>query len=140
MTIIGALAALKAAGKIENAWLPGMRVRSLRLADRGDDEPWVRAVRGLSVLSWHIEGVWGSHAAMGPVLDEPDLTDAATVGCLLALLREAHEDSGVWVGPSHPEAWAVFVCHADGWEESGAFGETDGEAIAAALIALAGAA
>lgn len=127
VTLTQALAALKAARKIRSVWLPGM-------AD-------VEEQRVL--CSEHADGLVfvdvGNRRGWFPpsALEAPDLTDPATVGCLLALLREAHEDSGVWVGPSHPEAWVVFVRGESGWEESGAFGETDGEALAAALIALA---
>jgi hypothetical protein len=48
------------------------------------------------------------------VHDTPDLSDPATIGCLLALVREAHEQNRIYVYPeyrkqaTHPEAeWTV---------------------------------
>lgn len=61
--------------------------------------------------------------------DLPDLTDAATVGCLLALVRE------VWGDNTHAERWFV----GPGWsvwleaENNERTGATEAEALVAAL-------
>lgn len=65
----------------------------------------------------------------------PDLTDAATLGCVLALVREAWSDHGMFVRPRGSKMrpdWAVFtgqnsdlVCAAS----------TEAEALVAALEA-----
>lgn len=62
-------------------WLPGMLAVE-------------QAVPGMALSSrparvddyWHEVGIW-----------LPDLTDPATLGCLLALVREAHKDKGAYV-------------------------------------------
>jgi len=43
----------------------------------------------------------------------PDLTDPATVGCLLALVRDAHRDAYMAAGNDGP-VWVVRDC--DGYE------------------------
>ena len=45
--------------------------------------------------------------------DLPDLTDQATLGCLLALVRDAHRDAYMAAGNDGP-AWVVRDC--DGYE------------------------
>lgn len=64
-------------------WLPGMRtvdaMRVIHDPDRWPDRPC--AIR---------EGGWVDTAPPRPLGDDlPDLTDPATIGCLLALVREA---------------------------------------------------
>lgn len=66
----------------------------------------------------------------------PDLTDPATLGCLLALVRAAwdapgayvHHDSGAKLEPGHP--WEVWC--GDGSNIVGVF-DTEAEALVAAL-------
>lgn len=119
VTLTDALAKLHAAGRIRSPWLPGMQFTS-------DNYAGVRRIQDDRFGSWPIPD--------DPTL-APGLADPATVGCLLALLREA-EDYPCWVrydsvrDPGAPR-WTVVR------KEGRADGHTEGEAIAAALIALA---
>lgn len=60
--------------------------------------------------------LWGGRMREGDGLDRmhalPDLTDPATLGCLLALVREAWGDPGMFVRPRGSKMrpdWAVFT-------------------------------
>ena len=74
-------------------WMPGMRtldaMRVIHDPDRWPDRPC--AIR---------EGSWVDTAPPRPLGDDlPDLSDPATLGCLLALVREAYRDaSKLWDG------------------------------------------
>jgi hypothetical protein len=63
----------------------------------------------------------------------PDLTDPATLGCLLALVREAWGDPLAVVSPVWEKGWMIGwrVCFA----RSGFFAGTEAEALVAALEA-----
>jgi hypothetical protein len=61
----------------------------------------------------------------------PDLTDPATIGCLLALVREAWGDSLHVRYTEHHKSWWVLVDRQIGVNGSG---DTEGEALAAALL------
>jgi len=73
-----------------------------------------------------------------PVVDDswlPDLSDAATLGCLLALVREAWGDPTLCVIYDHDDReWYIGR-----WEDGGialrSFGPTEREALVAALEA-----
>lgn len=72
-------------------WMPGMRtldaMRVIHDPDRWPDRPC--AIR---------EGGWVDTAPPRPLKDDlPDLCDPATLGCLLALVREAWEPYGTSV-------------------------------------------
>lgn len=118
MTLTEAIQKLHAAGRIAYSCLPGARWRA------GDAYLWTRRQDppATSSISY----------------GEYDLTDPATVGCLLALLREAANDDEVTVAhPSHnieDDSWTVWAGGG-----AGAFGRgpTEGAAISAALVALA---
>lgn len=110
-------------------WLPGM------LWSIGPQPGWVRASTG-RVLSAHEDG--------GPVRAPksclPDLTDPATAGCLLALVREAWGDTrlvAIYCEAAYPgqsEGWAVQ--RADGrLPVAGEDHETEAAALVAALEA-----
>ena len=64
----------------------------------------------------------------------PDLTDPATLGCLLALVREACGDDEAYVMPWHDEdgGWTVTVNDEDRCHNI-AEGETEVEALVVAL-------
>lgn len=81
-------------------WMPGMRtagaMRVIHDPDRWPDRPC--AIR---------EGGWVDTAPPRPLGDDlPDLTDPATLGCLLALVREAWGQD-TWV--QHEDEWTCFV-------------------------------
>ena len=96
-------------------WMPGMRSeKGLRIVRRDDDG---------HVIGYYDNQWYMSECVPGSL---PDLSDPATLGCLLALVREAHRDprmfieaysflgdtwrcmgvsfSGKWVGPNEAEA------------------------------------
>lgn len=78
-------------------WLPGML--ALEWAAPGMSLTGGRPFRVDD--GWHEVGVYA-----------PDLTDAATLGCLLALVREAWGDPGMFVRPRGSKMrpdWAVFT-------------------------------
>ena len=116
-----ALVALQAAGRIRVAFLPGMLLH----------EVGTTTSCRVTELCGLLGGVW-----------RPDLTDAATVGCLLALLREARNDPSVrgpaweerdplgYRWPDHEYRWVLWTPYYAA--------PTEGEVLAAALIALAG--
>ena len=109
-------------------WLPGMKtadaMRVIHDPDRWPDRPC--AIR---------EGGWIDTSPPRPLKDDlPDLCDPATLGCLLALVREAWGMStGITVSYSSDEGlWGVSWCGAThgGWCGRGA---TEAEALVAAL-------
>ena len=65
-------------------------------------------------------------------VDLPDLTDPATLGCLLALVREAWGDPKIHVVPRGASVWATAYA---GWlhKKAIACGATEAEALVAAL-------
>lgn len=66
-------------------WMPGMLTKHGLRAERNGD--------GM-VAIWHDRkrNEWGEESLTGGL---PDLTDPATIGCLLALVREAWGDDGI---------------------------------------------
>lgn len=142
MMLTEALAALHAAGRIQAPWPSGMRV--LLPIGNGIPDRAGRIVaanrRGIQLLEWEAvtdRRTWG--AADIPRHWRPDLEDAATRGCLLALLREATHCSTVHVAPNVVVGWAVWrsCSTGNGWERLHGEGRTEGEALTAALVALA---
>lgn len=104
-------------------WRPGMLALRHAPGYRDDGRPEVR-----------VRGAADAEAAEGSV---PDFTDPATVGCLLAAVREA------WACPTLSVVWC-FVPHPGGdWFvpriPADAHGETEAEALIAALEAAAAA-
>jgi len=99
--------------------------------------PGMLSTHGARVLG---AGLWASQSggtfADENIGEEPDFTDPATVGCLLAAVREA------WKWPTLSTSWSfvplrpgvdwfVTRIHAD------AYGETEADALIAALEAAA---
>jgi len=104
-------------------WLPGMRYQLIN--ERGQIGGWMRA----SDRTAHLDALDARDDTNEVAL--PDLDDPATLGCLLALVREA------WGDPSASprlEAgwWRVYVSSYPGIAGGGA---TESEALVAALEA-----
>lgn len=98
---------------------------------------WMTGMRSIdsNAYKWrNVSGAWigEGHAirtCRGQLL--PDLTDPATVGALLALVREAWGDPNIWVG-RRENGWACYGYLV--WELAGlCFSEA--EALVAALEA-----
>lgn len=153
MSVGDALRKLQAAGRIRSAWLAGMGARRQGVLYRVMD--WDPDEVGDQVVSW----VWPSGVVYESRLvtaeAEPDLTDPCTRGGLLELLREARRDStiatehhshsgdakggGPYDPPEPEREW--WTCYGNGPafgpEYEGPPRDTEGEAIAAALVAIA---
>ena len=106
-------------------WLPGMmRLRATPPSRRDHLKGEGR------VLDWGDTWVY----AAWPVI--PDLTDAATVGCLLALVRETWDDEGAYAmqrSVSEGGGWALWACPPGDVNIPRGTGATEAEALVAAL-------
>ena len=95
-------------------WLPGMLTTDgIRLVRVDPDEYSIGYSTGGYVWALNADAL-------------PDLTDAATLGCLLALVREAHGDV-VWL---HHDCCVWVVC---GLPEDPGGSDTQAEALVVAL-------
>jgi hypothetical protein len=104
-------------------WMPGMRtadaMRVIHDPERWPDRPC--AIR---------EGGWVDTAPPRPLKDDlPDLTDPATLGCLLALVREAWGDPRAYIRACF--GWELITDYCVGKYPPG--GDTEAEALVAAL-------
>ena len=113
-------------------WIPGARdSKGWRVIEVAPDGVY-------ALVAFGMESDWERVADMGP----PDLSDPATIGCLVGMLREAwphacvHPTWSLSGGPLGPVA---------GWRATRAYGEakrfdadTEGEAVALALLAAWG--
>ena len=134
MTLVEALAALRKAEMIRNPWPPG----SL----------WVRGQEFLRVVTSSASGpsVWESMDLDDQALwvrcteeedgwpfdSEPVITDHATEGCLLALLREARDDETIRPSLETPKGYLMW--HLPGLPHGF---DSEREAVMGGLIAMA---
>jgi hypothetical protein len=65
----------------------------------------------------------------------PDLTDPATLGCLLALVREASGEPHAYVWPSKNGLWTVYANSGHHPRSLGLECDTEAEALVVALEA-----
>lgn len=100
-------------------WMPGM------LARYSDGKPWYRLTEADSY------GIPPKCRPPDPRRAWPDLTDPATLGCLLGLVRDAYRDAYVSASSLHDENgyWGVRDC--DGFVI--ATGRSEREALVIAL-------
>jgi hypothetical protein len=81
------------------------------------------------------DGLFGHRVTEHTILIDPDhlpdLTDPATLGCLLALVREAWGDPRAYMRASFGWEWITDYC-VEKWPPGG---ETEAEALVAALEA-----
>lgn len=119
----------RAVARKGQTWLPGMR---LWCPERGYGR--IIALTPGLLIEWergHHRKTWTLKAAKSQLI--PDLTDPATLGCLLSLLREA------WRDPKGSVYYLAPVESEPGWfAEFGARAElyaTEAEALVAALEA-----
>ena len=113
-------------------WIPGM----LTLSDeRMLDDGWPE----YDVLEYGSSGVaecvkWNLKPPPGAL---PDLTDAATLGCLLALVREAWGDPYLIATKERGSCWIIAIHLCDAMLVGGRYirGATEIEALIAALEA-----
>ena len=92
-------------------WMPGMQVRPAghdgwRFRFLGMGDWWNFDMAELTKVS----GGYGSEFLKGSIANGPDLTDPATRGCLLQLVRDAYESPHAYVAnvsPTMGPAWTV---------------------------------
>jgi hypothetical protein len=77
----------------------------------------------------------GSRETGAPITMYPDLTDPATLGCLLALVREAHGAPAAYFMGSVNNQWVVhhFTEPEAYWKSLTKWQPTEAEALVAAL-------
>jgi len=116
-------------------WMPGMRG-----SWRGLDGYWFRVVRIQgSVVQCYDETSWSWENADTNIKpdDLPDLRDPATLGCLLALVREAHNAPAAYLMGSVSKQWVVhhFAEPEGYWKPLTKWQRTEAAALVAALEA-----
>jgi len=96
------------------------------------EEQIALARRAVACKGWR----WmrGMYSAWDTTEALPDLTDPATLGCLLALVREAWDDDEAYAIPWHDEdgGWTICVREAER-SINVSEGNTEAEALVAAL-------
>ena len=116
-------------------WVPGMLTKSgLRILSVGED--WDGLFVGAIGTNTSKAHRGCADKCRPQDLDEPDLSDPATLGCLLALVREAWSDDQIYFGSSinsSHNSWSWV--RRDGDERPLGRGATEAEALVAALEA-----
>ena len=115
-------------------WMPGM----LALDSCNEEYPARVIDERRSVVYEDSDGA--VHEGLVSRSDVPDLTDPATLGCLLALVREAVQEPGLHVRcmlPSAPDmsgktppSWVLYLGRGKRWSDRH---ETEAAALVAAL-------
>jgi len=118
-------------------WMPGMVMLWLS-SEVGGFSSWARpmSVSHDGSVNWwegdpptrEVDGVWQDKAI-------PDLTDPATLGCLLALVREAWGNPHIWVESSTGEAFIGWAAPEYQPAPPDIVRATEAEALVAALEA-----
>lgn len=122
-------------------WLPGMRAigkypnNPVRIHEFGENVQDLDDMENSNIfLRWQQPVIHGDQGYDGPYI--PDLTDPATLGCLLQLVREAHSDQCACVFPIDygPAGvmWQVRLA-ANGRQLTDRHYTTETEALVAAL-------
>jgi len=106
-------------------WMPGMlRGDGFRCTWVDEDE------RELAAPTWCANGIEWLNRRTGPK-DLPDFSDTATLGCLLALVRQAMSADTLYARPTRT-GWTVMLGSGKGLGKV-SDGATEAEALIAAL-------
>jgi hypothetical protein len=116
--------------------MPGMRTSTHARVVQVDSDGYTLAARKGYFGDWVVLELDGE--------DVPDLRDPATLGCLLALVRDAWPTASTTTnyhgmydpGRGHYHRWVVSYCTGGDWKQ--AHGDTEAEALVAALEAAGG--
>lgn len=119
-------------------WMPGMRLMEFEAG-----RAWRLCAKDERADSFHLtQESWRRLRQPAPCIStmSPDLTDPATVGCLLVLAREAWGDPGAYAVGSDVHGWTVCVLVVAGdatgvWPFDEHRHATEGEALAHAILA-----
>lgn len=119
-------------------WMPGMRAIGrypnypVRIHDFGENVQDTDDMgNSREYLRWQQPIVHGDQSYEGPYL--PDLSDPATLGCLIFLVREAWKSPVAQTSPSLPDGY-LWTCYINDLKNDRLFREkTEAECLVAAL-------